>query len=160
MAAKIKWHRSGTKLRQCHPMYTHLQMRRKYHEICRSAAGNDIYKEHRNHPNSKKFYKVIVNIININTNMQANAYLSEDGKKVFWILRTNVHRESKKARHQTLGHNFTNYPDFQIFSLADSVVNLQQIYVQILHHALNMSLHYFVKYECRKMALFWNTYCN
>jgi len=31
----------------------------------------------------KKFYKVIVNIININTNMQANAYLSEDGKKVF-----------------------------------------------------------------------------
>ena len=42
-------------------------MRRKYHKICRSAAGNDIYKEHRNHPNSKKFYKVIVNIININT---------------------------------------------------------------------------------------------
>ena len=83
MAAKIKWHRSGTKLRHCHPVYTHLQMRRMYHEICRSAAGNDIYKEHRNHPNSKKIYKVIVNIININTNMQANAYLSEDGKKVF-----------------------------------------------------------------------------
>jgi len=36
----------------------------------------------------------------------------------------------KKQRHQTLGHNFTNYyPIFQIFSLADSVVNLQQIRV-------------------------------
>jgi len=32
----------------------------------------------------------------------------------------------KKTRHQTLGHNFTNYyPIFKIFSLADSVVNLQ-----------------------------------
>jgi len=38
-----------------------------------------------------------------------------------------IHRESKKKRHQTLGHNFTNYyPIFKIFSLADSVVNLQQ----------------------------------
>ena len=36
----------------------------------------------------------------------------------------------KKTRHQTLGHNFTNYyPIFKIFSLADSVVNLQQIHV-------------------------------
>ena len=34
----------------------------------------------------------------------------------------------KKTRHQTLGHNFTNYyPIFKIFSLADSAVNLQQI---------------------------------
>jgi len=41
-----------------------------------------------------------------------------------------VHRESKKTRHQTLGHNFTNYnPIFKFFSLADSVVNLQQIHV-------------------------------
>ena len=41
-----------------------------------------------------------------------------------------LHRESKKTRHQTLGHNFTNYyPIFKIFSLADSVVNLQQIHV-------------------------------
>jgi len=38
-----------------------------------------------------------------------------------------IHRESKKTRHKTLGHNFTNYyPIFKIFSLADSVVNLQQ----------------------------------
>ena len=67
----------------------------------------------------------------------------------------------KKTRHQTLGHNFTNfYPIFKIFSQADSVVNLQQIHVQIFHHALNVSLHYYVKYECRKMASFWNTYCN
>jgi len=37
---------------------------------------------------------------------------------------------SQKTRHQTLGHNFTNYyPIFTIFSLVDSVVNLQQIYV-------------------------------
>jgi len=41
-----------------------------------------------------------------------------------------VHRESKKTRHQTLDHNFTNYyPIFKILSLADSVVNLQQIRV-------------------------------
>jgi len=41
-----------------------------------------------------------------------------------------IHRESKKTRHQTLGHNFTNYyPIFKIFSLADSEVNLQQIHV-------------------------------
>jgi len=41
---------------------------------------------------------------------------------------TKLHRESKKTRYQTLGHNFTNYyPIFKTFSLADSVVNLQQI---------------------------------
>ena len=33
----------------------------------------------------------------------------------------------KKTRHQTLSHNFTNYyPIFKIFSLSDSVGNLQQ----------------------------------
>jgi len=38
-----------------------------------------------------------------------------------------LHRESKKTRHQTLGHNFTNYyPIFNFFSLPDAVVNLQQ----------------------------------
>jgi len=43
---------------------------------------------------------------------------------------SDLHRESKKTRHQTLGHNFTNYyPIFNFFSLADSVVNLQQIHV-------------------------------
>jgi len=37
---------------------------------------------------------------------------------------------SQKTRHQTLGHNFTNYyPIFKIFSIADSVVTLQQIRV-------------------------------
>ena len=57
----------------------------------------------------------------------------------------------KKTRHQTLGQNFTNYyPIFNFFSLADWVVNLQQIHVSIFHHAFNMSLHYLVKYECRK----------
>ena len=41
--------------------------------------------------------------------------------------------------------NFTNYyPIFKFFLLADSAVNLQQI------QALNMSLHYLVRYECRK----------
>ena len=36
----------------------------------------------------------------------------------------------KKTRHQTRGHNLTNcYPIFKIFSLADSVVNLQQTHV-------------------------------
>ena len=34
---------------------------------------------------------------------------------------------SQKKRHQTLSNNFTNYyPIFKIFSLKDSVVNLQQ----------------------------------
>jgi len=61
----------------------------------------------------------------------------------------------KKTRHQTLSHDFTNYyPIFKIFSPADSVVNLQQTHVYIFHHALNMSLHYFVKYERQKMASF------
>jgi len=72
-----------------------------------------------------------------------------------------LHLESKKTRHQTLGHNFTKYyPIFKISSLADSVGNLQQIRVLIFHHALNMLLHYLVKYECRKMTSFSNTYCN
>jgi len=36
----------------------------------------------------------------------------------------------KTTRHQTLGHNSTNYyPIFKNFSLADSAVNLQQIHV-------------------------------
>ena len=29
--------------------------------------------------------------------------------------------------------------------------------IQIPHHTLNLSLHYLVKYECRKMASFWNS---
>jgi len=63
-------------------------------------------------------------------------------------------RESKKTRHQTLGHNLTNYyPIFKIFLLVDSVVNLQQIHVQLFHHPLNMSLHYLVKYECQKNGI-------
>ena len=37
---------------------------------------------------------------------------------------------SQKTRHQTLGHNFTNYYTiFKIISLADLIVNLQQIHV-------------------------------
>jgi len=39
---------------------------------------------------------------------------------------TFLHRESKKTRHQTLSHSFNYYPIFKIFSLKDSVVNLQQ----------------------------------
>jgi len=62
---------------------------------------------------------------------------------------------SQRTRHQTLGHNFTNYhPIFKLFSLADSVVNLQQTHAEIFQHALNLLLHYVVKYECRKMASF------
>jgi len=41
-----------------------------------------------------------------------------------------IYTVSQKTRHQTLGHNFTNYyPIINIFSLADSAVNLQQIHV-------------------------------
>ena len=36
-----------------------------------------------------------------------------------------------------------------MFSPADSAVNAQQIHVYVFHHALNMSLHYLVKYESR-----------
>ena len=73
-----------------------------------------------------------------------------------------IYTVSQKTRRQTLGHNFTNYyPIFEIFSLADSVVNkFATNLCLIFHHALNMSLHYLVKYKCRKMASFSNTYCN
>ena len=41
-----------------------------------------------------------------------------------------IYTVSQKTRHQTLGHNFTNYyPIFKIFSLIDSVVNLQQTHI-------------------------------
>jgi len=47
------------------------------------------------------------------------------GRLIRWY-RPIIHCESKN-KHQTLGHNFTNYyPIFKIFSLAVSVVNLQQ----------------------------------
>ena len=53
------------------------------------------------------------------------------------VLTTDLHRESKKTRHQTLGHNFTNYyPIFKIFSVDDSAVNLQQ------NHRLNIPQHF------------------
>ena len=46
------------------------------------------------------------------------------------IFNYKLHRESKKTRHQTLGHNFSKYyPIFKFFPLADSAVNLQQIHV-------------------------------
>jgi len=42
-----------------------------------------------------------------------------------WVAANQLHRESKKTRHQTLGHNFTNYyPIFNLFSLLDSEENL------------------------------------
>ena len=79
-------------------------------------------------------------------------YLSER-PEIAYSLRTTPWVK-KKTRHQTLGHNFTNYyPIFKMFSLADLVVNLQQIRVLIFHHALNMSPHYLVKYECRKNGI-------
>jgi len=40
--------------------------------------------------------------------------------------------------------------DFQTLFTGGPVVNLQQTFVLIFHHALNMSLHYLVKYECQK----------
>jgi len=47
----------------------------------------------------------------------------------------------------TLAHNFTKYwPIFKILSLLDSVGNFQYSHIQIPHHTLNVSLHYFVKY--------------
>jgi len=36
-----------------------------------------------------------------------------------------------------------------LFSLSDSVTNLQQTYY-IFHRIFNMSLHYLAKYECQK----------
>ena len=64
---------------------------------------------------------------------------------------------SQKTRHQTLSHNFTNYyPIFKIFSLVYSVVNWQQTDVQMFHHALNMSLHYLVTYECQNGIILKN----
>ena len=41
------------------------------------------------------------------------------------LVRSILHRESKKTRHLTLAHNFTKYlPIFKILSLLDSVGNL------------------------------------
>ena len=78
-----------------------------------------------------------------------------------WLEFWSIHRESKKQDTKLLAITSLTITRFSNFySLADSVVNLQQIHVQIFHHALNTSLHYLVKYECRKMASFWNTYCN
>jgi len=38
-----------------------------------------------------------------------------------------IYTVSHKTRHQTLANNFTKYkPIFKLFSLIDSVVNLQQ----------------------------------
>ena len=52
---------------------------------------------------------------------------------------------SQKTRHLTLAHNFTKYwPIFKIISPLDSVGNL---FIQIPHHTLNVSL---VKYLCSK----------
>ena len=54
----------------------------------------------------------------------------DSGIKVHFLLIFPLHSESRKTRHQTLGHKFTNcYPIFKIFSLADWAVNLQQIHV-------------------------------
>ena len=76
---------------------------------------------------------------------------TKDSKECIHLTDGKVHCESKKTRHQTLGHNFSNYyPIFKMFSLPDSAVNLQQNYVEIFHHALNTSLHYLVKYESQK----------
>ena len=45
-------------------------------------------------------------------------------------LQFDIYTVSQKTRHQTLGHNFTNYyPIFKKFSLMDAVVNFQQIRV-------------------------------
>ena len=73
-----------------------------------------------------------------------------------------LHRESKKTRHQTLGHNFTNYyPIFKIFFTSRlSSKFATNSCLNIPPRFKNISLHYLVKYECRKMASFWNTYCN
>ena len=58
-----------------------------------------------------------------------------------------LHRESKKNKDTKLlaitSPTITRFS--KIFSLVNSVVNLQQTHVWIFHHALNMSLHYLVK---------------
>jgi len=41
---------------------------------------------------------------------------------------------------------------FEILSLTDSLVNLQQTHIYISQHILNMSLHYLVKCECHKIG--------
>ena len=58
---------------------------------------------------------------NVKASIQSNIAMSKNG-----IL----HRESKTTKHQTLAHNFPKYePIFKLFSLTDSVVNLQQTHV-------------------------------
>jgi len=62
-----------------------------------------------------------------------------------------LHRESKDTK--LLPITSPNINRFSIFSLADSVVNLQQGLVKISHHTLNMSVHYLVKYEWSIISL-------
>jgi len=66
----------------------------------------------------------------------------------------------KKTRHQTLGHNFTNYIRSSKFFTSGLGSKFATNSCLNIPHALNMSLHYLVKCECRKMASFWNTYYN
>jgi len=50
-------------------------------------------------------------------------------------LLSRLHRESKKTRHQTLSHNFTNYyPIFKIFSLENSSKFATNSYLNIPPH--------------------------
>jgi len=46
------------------------------------------------------------------------------------VIQRALYTVSQKTRHQTISHNFANYyPIFNFFSLADSLVNLQQTHV-------------------------------
>ena len=74
------------------------------------------------------FRDIAANLANLNASYGRTPENCASGVTMGLLLR--LHRESKKTRHQTLGHNFTNYyPIFRNFSVADSAVNLQQIYV-------------------------------
>ena len=69
--------------------------------------------------------------------------------------------ESKKARHQTLSHNFTNYyPIFNFFTSGLGSKFATNSRLNIPSRFKHVARLYFVKYECQKMASFWNTYCN
>jgi len=68
------------------------------------------------------FQSRMCNVIVCNTNIYIYIY-------IYICIYIYTYTVSQK-RHQILGHNFTNYyPIFEIFSLANSVVNLQQIRV-------------------------------
>jgi len=68
-----------------------------------------------------------------------------------------LHHESKKQDTILLAITSSDFQNFFTSRLCSKFATNSCLNIP---PALNTSLHYLVKYECRKTASFWNTYCN